>query len=435
MPGAMLSAAVAIAMGAAFAPVTQWTFSPRGHDLDNNDNFTPDGRYVLFDARETIGPGIEHCSFIGMLDTATREELPLYELNVFRVGAEAAPGVGAASFSPDGGNIIFIHGPHLHETAERGPYAKPNRTGALVFRDRPGEAHWLDRRDVATGRDTVPGAHRGGTHRHEYARDGRRIGFTYDDFLMPHYDRTVGYMEPHPNAPEGVSHWFAILVPVAPKGKSQPGELERAWGDSWVDAAGTRRAFIGQVREADGSYQQSLFVAELPADLDITTADAGGPDRFPSPPQGVTIRRLTHGWAEGVVRASLDGRRIAYYGKDGEGRQQLFVIDADGGEPRQVTSLPGEVVGIDGGLRWHPSGEALVALSGGDMFSVSVREQDFGKLRFLTDGGAYAKLAVTPDGRTLFFCGPDPRGDNDPAWRNYANKPFWQLFSVPFAAP
>jgi len=284
----------ALSLGAAaMPPVTQWTFSPRGHDLDNNDNFTPDGRYVVFDTRETIGPGIEHCTGIGMLDTATREELPLYEVHYFRTGAEAAPGIGAVSFSPDGESVIFIHGPLLEETAVRGPYAKPNRTGALVYRTRPGEVHWVDKRDVAADRDTTPGAHRGGTHRHEYSRDGSRIGFTYDDLLMPEYDRTVGWLEPHPRAPLGASHWFAILVPTVPKDTAQTGELERAWGDSWVDAAGTMRAFIGKVREADGTYQQSLFVARVPKEVDITTADAGGPGRYPKPPQGITVQRLT----------------------------------------------------------------------------------------------------------------------------------------------
>lgn len=414
---------------------TQHTFSPRGHDLDNNDNFTPDGRYVLFDTRETIGPGIEHCTAIGMLDTRTGEELPVYELNAYATGAQAAPGVGAASFSPDGESIIFIHGPLLDEVPARGPYAKPNRTGALVRREAPGAVHWLEMRDVASNRDTTPGAHRGGTHRHEYSRDGRRIGFTYDDFLLPQYDRTIGYMEAHPHAPTGYSHYFAIILPVVPIGTAQPGDVERAWGDSWVDPAGTQRAFIGKVRDEGGSYQQSLFVADIPASVDVTTADAGSATRFPSPPRGISVRRLTHGWAEGVVRGAPDGKRVAYYGKDDDGRQQLFVINADGHNNRQVTQLDSEVKGIDGGLRWHPSGDYLLGLSNGAVFAVSVREKDFGALRWLTAPGAYTKLAVSPDGTTAWFCGPDPKGLNDPAYQNYANLPYLQLFSVPFAAP
>lgn len=419
---------------AAMPPITQWTTAPHGHDLDNNDNFTPDGRYVIFDTRETIGPGIEHCTRIGLLDTHTREETALYAITEYHTGAEAAPGIGAVSFAPDGESAAFIHGPFLSEVAERGPYAKPNRVGALVRRGRPGEVTWLDKRDVATDRDTIPGAHRGGTHRHEFSRDGQRIGFTYDDFILTQYDRTVGYMEPHPKAPEGVSHYFAILVPVVPKDTAKPGEIERAWGDSWVDAAGTLRAFIGKVREADGSYQQSLFVAEVPKGVDITTADAGGPDRFPTPPQGITVRRLTQGWAEGVVRGSFDGSRVAYYGKDESDSEQLFVVPVDGSAPpRQVTHLPGQVKGIEGGLRWHPTDAYLFGISSGDIFAVSVREADFGAVRMLTEGGDYHKLAVTPDGNSLFFCGPDPRGASDPAYRNYAGLPYWQIFSLPFA--
>lgn len=414
---------------------TQHTFSPRGHDLDNNDNFTPDGRYVLFDCRETIGPGIEHCTAIGMLDTHTGEELPVYELQAFSTGANAAPGIGAASFSPDGENIIFIHGPRLEDVPARGPYAKPNRTGALVRRDTPGQLHWLEMRDVATNRNTTPGAHRGGTHRHEYSRDGRRIGFTYDDFLLSQYDRTIGYMEQHPAAPDGYSHYFALIVPVVPMGSAKPGELEKAWGDSWVDAAGTMRAFIGKVREEDGSYQQSLFVADVPSTIDITTANAGSATRYPSPPAGITIRRLTHAWAEGIVRGAPDGQRIAYYAKDAQGRQQLFIINTDGSNERQVTNLESEVKGIDGGLRWHPTGDYLLGLSDGAVFTVDVREENFSKLRWLTAPGGYTKLAISPDGAKAWFCGADPRAADDARYRNYAGRPYLQLFSTPFLAP
>jgi len=76
---------------------------------------------------------------------------------------------------------------------------------------------------------------------------------------------------------------------------------------------------------------------------------------------------------------------VAYYGKDAGGRQQLFVVPADGSAaPRQVTDLPSEVVGIDGGLRWHPSDDWLLGITAGDLFAVSVREEDFGAVRMLT---------------------------------------------------
>src|SRR6185503_5257820 len=177
-----------------------------------------------------------------------------------------------ASFSPVENKVAFIHGPMPEEVPARGYYGKPNRQGAEVAADGKGHLTWLDKRDVDAGRETICGAHRGGTHRHEYSLDGKRIGFTYDDFLLTDYERTVGYMERHPKAPPPASCYFAILVPVVPRGTAKPGELERAYGDSWIGRQGLMRAFIGKVREADGTYQESLFMVDVPADVDITTA-------------------------------------------------------------------------------------------------------------------------------------------------------------------
>ena len=86
------------------------------------------------------------------------------------------------------------------------------------------------------------------------------------------------------------------------------------------------RAFIGKVREPDGSYQESLFVVDVPADVDITTADSGSATRFPSPPKGVNIRRLTHTKAEGIVRGTVEGDRIAYYAPVADGTTQVFIV-------------------------------------------------------------------------------------------------------------
>jgi len=424
----LMAACLLAAGGTPVSDVEQITRAPYGHDLDNNDNFTPGGRFVVYDTRETLGPGIEHSTRIELLDLETGEARVLYDVGEYRMGADAAPGAGAVSLSPDGQEAAFIHGPPLDQVEARGPYAKTNRNGAMVRLDASGVLHWLDHRDVANDRDTLPGAHRGGTHRHEYSRDGARIGFTYDDHLVRAHGRTIGYMEPHPKAPGGASHYFAVLVRTVPDAEAKPGDITLALGDSWVDAAGTQRAFIGTVVEEDGTRQQSLFVADVPKSVDITTADSGGPDRYPSPPEGITIRRLTHGWADGIVRGSYDGQRVAYYGKDAEGVRQLFVINADGTGERQVTSLKEDA---KEGLRWHPSGEALLAISGGDIFAASLREENFGAVRWLTQGGEYSKLVVSPDGSTLLFIGPDTIGNE----RNYAGLPYQQIFRVSYAAP
>ena len=196
------------ATGCKAAAERQLTSSPQNHNLDNNDNFSPDGRFLVYDTREMAGNGLGNGQTIEIVEIATGKETVVYRPVESVTGDRPAPGVGAASFSGAANEIAFIHGPPVAELDVRGPYGKPNRNGAMVIADpnvKPVDGvypmQWLDKRDVATDRDTIPGAHRGGTHRHEYTLDGTRIGFTYDDFLLPEYGRTIGYMEPNPKAP------------------------------------------------------------------------------------------------------------------------------------------------------------------------------------------------------------------------------------------
>ena len=416
----------------------QITFSAHGHDLDNNDNFSPDGQWLCFDARESIGPGIQHSQFIGMVNVETVEEVVLYKPEVAVTGSRPAPGVGAVSFSGAKMEVAFIHGPPVVDLDVRGPYDFPNRGGGHVLADGKGVFSWLDHRDIATDRDTLPGAHRGGTHRHEYSWDGKRVGFTYNDFLMQEYDRTVGYMEPHEDTPGGASHYFVLMVPVVPMGTSKPGELEKAWGDSWIGRDGARRAFIGKVRAADGvNFEQSLFIADVPLDVDITSADSGSATRWPSPPEGITIRRLTDTWADGIVRGTPDGEWVAFYGKDAEDRKQIFIIKADGSAPaQQVTSLPH---GVTDGLRWHPSGKAVLCISNNGIVSTSTVPGDtFGESTFLTDQGAgpeKTKLAISFDGTMLAFNMPvETKGEDGTVVKNYLGDDFTQVFVMPYPA-
>ncbi|HPC17779.1 MAG TPA: DUF3748 domain-containing protein [Candidatus Hydrogenedentes bacterium] len=429
---------------AEFMTEQQITFSPKHHWLDNNDNFSSDGRFLCYDTREMVGPGIENSQSIEKVEIATGKETVLYRPAEVITGAKAAPGVGAASFSPVADAVAFIHGPPVSDVPRRGFYAKPNRNGAEVSADGGGKLAWLDFRDVETARDTLPGAHRGGTHRHEYSLDGRRIGFTYDDFLLPQYERTIGYMERHPKAPGGALCWFAVLVPVVPKGTSKPGEIERALGDSWIGREGLMRAFIGTVREDDGvGYQDSLFVVDIPNEVDITTADAGGANRYPSPPKGTRIRRLTHAWACGTVRGSPDGRRIAYYGHAEDGLTQIFIIPSDGSDrsgdpakrPVQATHF---AKGAGPGLRWHPSGDTIFCISDNGIAATCVKPgRRFGKTRFLTprgDGPPRIELVVSPDGRRLAYTKPVPTKDESGARKTaYNGADCQQIFIIDFA--
>ncbi|MGH7972432.1 MAG: DUF3748 domain-containing protein, partial [Limisphaerales bacterium] len=175
-------------MPASCAAEQQLTHTPKNHFLDNNDNFSPDSRFLCYDTREMFGPDIGNCRSIEKVAIATGKETVVYEPNQVVTGQKAAPGVGAASFTPRGNKVVFIHGPPLEEIPARGYYGKANRQGADIGADGSGFLRWLDKRDVDTSRDTIPGAQRGGTHRHEYSLDGKRIGCTYDDALLTNYD-------------------------------------------------------------------------------------------------------------------------------------------------------------------------------------------------------------------------------------------------------
>lgn len=424
----------------------QITFSPKNHNLDNNDNFSADGRYLCYDTREWVGPGIGNSQSIEMVEIATGNETVLYapEQSVTSPDEkQSAPGVAAVSFCPTRKEVAFIHGPLLDEVETRGYYAKPNRRGAVVPADGSGKLGWLDLRDTATDRDTIPGAHRGGTHRHEFTLDGKRVGFTYDDVLLPQYGRTIGYMEKHKRAPQGATHYFAVLVPVAPLGTAKPGEIEVAAGDSWAGEHGHVRAFIGKVRDDDGiGYTESLFTVSIPGNVKITTADSGSATRYPSPPKGVTVRRLTHDWAGGVVRGTAQGDRIAYFGKDAGGQTQVFVIPVDGSDrDENLTKRPVQLTKFERGvgtfMRWHPSGNTLFCLSDNGIAAVCTKPGPlFGKYMLLTPQGDEAvrsNLVVSPDGRSVAYNKPAPVCD-DSGYRsvNYKGEDCLQIFLLEF---
>jgi hypothetical protein len=429
-------------LSAQAAPERQVTTTPKNHNLDNNDNFSGDGKFLCYDTREMLAPGIENSQSVEKVELATGKETVIYAPHPTVLGAKAAPGVGASTFSPVENKVTFIHGPFLQEVPFRGFYAKPNRCGAEVDADGSGRLQWLDARDVAKDRDTLPGAHRGGTHRHEYSLDGKRIGFTYDDFLLTQYGRTIGFMVANPKAPSPASHYFALLVRVVPQGTAKAGEIEVAQSDSWIGREGLMRAFIGKVREQDGSYMESLFVVDVPADVDVTTADSGAPDRYPSPPRGLTIRRLTHTPASGVVRGTVQGDRIAYFAPAEDGTKQVFVIASNGSDrdadptkrPVQLTHLP---KGAQSGLRWHPSGNSVLCVSDGAIVSTCAQAgPKFGHSAFLTpsdDKSPRFDPVWSPDGKVIAYnrAVETPGADGKPV-RTYNDKDMVQIFALDF---
>ncbi len=386
----------------------QISFSARNHALDNNDNFSPDDRFLCYDTRGTVySKNLANCKSIEKIEISTGIETVLWEPESV-TGEDAAPGVAAVSWHPSEDKVVFIHGPLLEEVEERGYYGIRNRTGVEVSADGKGVITKVDHRDVSTDRPTTPGAQRGGTHRHEYTRKGNRIGFTYDDYLLEQYDRTIGYMEESDAAPEGYTHYFAVLLKPAVAGTSKPGEIEKAYGDSWIGFAGTMRAFIGKVRKDDGAdFENALFVADVPEDVDITTAFSGDADNYPEPPRGVKIRRLTSGLTVGgIVRGSPDGEKIVLLAEDENGISQVFVINSgadvanpsEANRPVQISNFASDASYV----RWHPSGKQIFAVVSGNIAVLSAAEN--GKAVMLTaDDRERTELVVSNSGNMLAY--------------------------------
>ncbi len=142
----------------------------------------------------------------------------------------------------------------------------------------------------------------------------------------------------------------------------------------------------------------SMFVAEQEATVE--------PD-MPVAPDGAD-------WGPAIrviddLNYRADGRG---YLKDGY--TQLFVVPADGGTPRQVTTGPYN----HGGARWTPDGTALLFSANrhenardepanSDVYAVSVASGEFTQLtdRFGPDGSP----RVSPDGRMIAYTGFDDR--------------------------
>jgi uncharacterized protein (TIGR03437 family) len=370
----------------------QLTFSPISHNLDNNDNFSLDDMYLAYDTRDTVGSGIGNGTWIAKVNVMSGLETVVYKPESVVDPTNAAPGLGAVSFSPVEDKMIFIHGPLLSEVAARGYYGKTNRTGGIVPGDGSGTLQWADMRDV-TNTVTTPGAMRGGTHRHEYTADGSRIGFTYDDFFLTQYGRTIGFMVPNAKKPASALYYATLLVKTVPTAGAKTGDIVQADSDSWVGRKGLMRAFVGKTLEANGSYVSSLYVVDIPANIDVTTADSGTKTVYPTPAKGLTIRRLTHTPAGGTVRGSLDGKYIAYYAPAADGTTQLFIINSQGSDqssdpamrPKQLTFMPG---GIYGGVRWHPSGNSVGVIMDNGVAVICVKDGPlFGATRFITSHG------------------------------------------------
>ena len=399
------------------------------HDLDNNDNFSPDGEWLVYDTRTDEG-GIAESARIERVNIETGEKQVLFDI---RNNGVWGPGAGAVSYSPKEHAVVFIHG--LANSTKENPYQQWRRTGVIIHDDRPNVPVYMDARDVTP--PYTPGALRGGTHRHEWSGDGQWIGFTYNDAILKaledstgqkHNLRTIGVSKKVravkvDETAENVSgEWFSTLVVrVVPNPAPGSDEISHAASDSWVGTNGyttqngarqIARAFLGTVKDKSGNDVPEVFIVDIPDD--ITQPGPLGPlegtdTDFPMPPKGAIQRRLTftantsHPGCSGIVRSSPDGSQLAFLAKDAKGISQIFTISPNGGTPHQFTECTSDVTG---NLRWHPDGKHITYVYEGSIVLCEVSDAPYReRIQVLTEPleAAPSNLVWSADGKVLAF--------------------------------
>ncbi len=423
------------------------------HDLDNNDNFSPDGKWLVYDTRTIIG-GIGASPSIERVNIETEETQVLYKV---ADNHDYGPGVGAVSYHPSENRVLFIHG--LPVCSENNPYQQWRRTGVIVNDNQQNIAINMDARDVTF--PFTPGALRGGTHRHEWSRDGKWIGYTYNDAIMKKQEdstgikcnlRTIAVSNQQykvevdkDEAGENVAGtWFsAVVVRVVPNPKPGSDEISNAASDSWIGTSGYKRAdgamqiaraFLGKVCSKDGKFTDELFVVEIPDSIDIPGEYGpleGTVNTFPMPPKGTVQRRLTYTanskfpGCSGVVRSSNDGSKIAFLKKDNNGIQQIFIISPLGGESIQITE---HISDVQTSFRWSFDQKSIIYIWDNSITLCEISDLPFEKrYKRLT-----AKSADTPsnlvwsnDGKTIAYNRMVPiEGKNDQIKHIFVIKPY-----------
>lgn len=430
--------------------IVQLTFSPKNHELDNNDNFSYDDRFICYDTRGTYGSGIENCITIEVVDLFTGKEYVVYRPPELRIGVKPAPGVGAVSFHPNFYKVVFIHGPEVEDIsstpiAPGSIYSKTNRRGLMVdFEFSWGNlirkaCNWVDFRFVDCAVGIPHGAHRGGSHRHEFSLSGKRIGCTYDDFILPAYGRTIAFLEPVENLPFDSKYHFSVILRPVLLEKAKLGDLTRAFGDSWVDMEGSLRGFIGSVK-VDCACEDFLFVARIPGDIDLNSGSSGNCNNYPTPPDGIEIRCLFEKWSSGIVRGSPDGKKIAFLAKDSKGRTQVFIVDLTNMDKSNgmynVLQLTDFEKGVEDNIRWHPSGKLIFSISDGTILATSTEDGDnFGRSVALTPSYRKNKpyaMVVSRNGKYLAYNRRVPTfSDDGDRVFDSAGMNFSQIFLIP----
>ena len=439
----------------------QVTCAAHGHMLTNSGVWSSDSRWIVYDTRSSPDGSVFDGTRIERVEVGSGRIEFLYES---RNGACC----GVVTASPVDDRVVFIVGPE-QPTADW-QYGPAHRQGAIVRASKPGVIEPLDARDLVP--PFTAGALRGGSHVHVLSPDGQLVSFTYEDAVLDAppaagvasdvpreknlrgvgvsvCGKPVQVPRTHPRNHDGTA-FTALVTQLTDDPKPGSDEICKAFEEAWIGTHGYLRpdgtrqryalAFQGHVIVPDAAIGglrtvSEVFVCDLPDDLDELTAAgekplAGTPTSRPSPPRGVTQRRLTftvdrsHPGIDGPrhwLRSSPDGSRITFLMRDDLGIVQLFTVSPNGGRPVQVTR---DAWSVASSFSWSPDGRRIAYVADSSVFVVDVVSGESTRLtaRSLAAPLRPEACVFSPDGRRIAFmrsvAGPLPAGGTqhgDPA--------------------
>ncbi|MFA5689298.1 MAG: DUF3748 domain-containing protein [Kiritimatiellales bacterium] len=352
--------------------IRQITFDNDSHLLGPYNPWSPDDEWIVY----TCGPNHLNDVVKRTHVKSGRNEVLFAITNQTEFG----PGCGTASYG-ENGSVIFIYGPH-NASAER-KYEFWRRSAMIV--NKTGTAFIPDARDIIA--PFSAGALRGGTHCHQFSKDGQRIAFTYNDMLVSPDLRTVGVsvagrqitVDEHPENHNG--KWFSLLlVPVKENPVPGSGELSRAYENCWVEWPDGRRAiaFKGNHIATDGTSVTDIFLVDVPEKIEPQNSGrplAGTETELPFPPAGAAVRELTDFSKPGLLKITArprfwlsstpDGSAVFFQAEDTAGINQIYSVKTGSGEVSQITAHEADVFGT---VSVHASGKKIAYLCDGSVF-------------------------------------------------------------------
>ena len=193
-----------------------------------------------------------------------------------------------------------------------------------------------------------------------------------------------------------------LMVRVVLADESDPKRRRRETWEVGLDGANPKKLAIPETEQVDDASPDGSWL------LTCSSRDQGiGYQIYRMRPDGSDARRLTK-TGKGVLnldgRISPDGRRVAYW-RVGDAESGVWVMDADGANPRRVFEYAEKA--IPGGPSWSPDGRKLA-------FAVHARrEVEGGGLEEINHRLMIVDLAGAPAVEV-----PPPLADglSDPQW-------------------